>query len=145
MSHVIEHVTDPVATLEKCKGLLRQGGRLTVTTPNARSLGHAKFGRNWRGLEPPRHLQIFSPRTLAGCAEQAGFKVDFAGSTAANADYIIAASHSIARAPEDAMGGIGGGWELGPAIKGVFGQYREHLALRNKPDAGEETVLIATK
>lgn len=141
MSHVIEHVTDPDATLKRCWELLRKGGRLTVTTPNARSLGHLEFARNWRGLEPPRHLQIFSPQSLARCAERAGFTVEFAGSTAANAAYIIAASHSIARAPKDA----GGAWELGPVIKGALAQYREHLMLKKNPEAGEEAILIATK
>jgi 2-polyprenyl-3-methyl-5-hydroxy-6-metoxy-1,4-benzoquinol methylase len=141
MSHVIEHVVDPVETLAKCRAILRPGGRLVVTTPNALGLGHQRFTRNWRGLEPPRHLQIFRPRTLAECAGHAGFQVISSGSTAANADYLIAASHSIASAPEDERA-LGGGWKLRSALHGVAFQYREQKALRKDPEAGEECVLI---
>jgi 2-polyprenyl-3-methyl-5-hydroxy-6-metoxy-1,4-benzoquinol methylase len=52
MSHVIEHVPDPLASLDKCRRLLRLGGYLVLSTPNVRSLGHQRFGQSWRGLEP---------------------------------------------------------------------------------------------
>ena len=143
MSHVIEHVPDPVATIRKCRDLLRPGGRLVVTTPNARGLGYARFGAAWRGLEPPRHLQIFSPLTLAECSRRAGVEVQEAGSTAANADYLSAASLAIEQAVENEP--IGGGWKLGTALPGVLFQYREHFALRKDPLAGEEAYLISIR
>jgi hypothetical protein len=114
--------------MRKCRELLKPGGRLVVTTPNARGLGHARFGASWRGLEPPRHLQIFSPPTLAECARRAGLEVLEAGSTAANADYLSAASLAIAQARDDQP--VGGGWKLNTALPGVLFQYREHFALR---------------
>ncbi len=72
LDNVLEHVPDPVATLRRAWSLLRPSGRLVVLTPNAKSLGHARFGARWRGLEPPRHLFLFSRRALATAAERAG-------------------------------------------------------------------------
>jgi SAM-dependent methyltransferase len=74
LSHVIEHVPDPVGTLVECARLLKKGGKLVIATPNNASLGHRLFGRNWRGLEPPRHLHIFSPQSLRRTLGMAGFQ-----------------------------------------------------------------------
>ena len=71
MSHVIEHVHDPVRLLRECHRILKPGGRLVVITPNIDGWGHRRFGADWRGLEPPRHLQLFTWGALyqlAGCA-----------------------------------------------------------------------------
>ena len=73
MNHVIEHVHDPIAPLAESWRILISGGRLVVATPNIASSGHERFGRNWRGLEPPRHLHLFSEKTLAEAARHAGF------------------------------------------------------------------------
>lgn len=73
MNHVIEHLPDPVATLQEIKRILRPGGRLLCATPNGHSWGSRHFGHNWRGLEPPRHIQIFTRDALRSAAQQAGF------------------------------------------------------------------------
>ncbi len=66
MNHVIEHVHDPVATLRMCFDLLVDGGELYIATPNIDALGAKVYGSAWRGLEPPRHLVLF---TVAGSTE----------------------------------------------------------------------------
>lgn len=73
MSHVIEHVHDPLATLRSAYRLLRPGGRLFVDTPNIDAIGHRIYGRDWRGLETPRHLVLFNRRSLRDALAQAGF------------------------------------------------------------------------
>ena len=73
MSHVVEHLPDPLQTLAECARLLKPGGRLILWTPNAASFGHRLFGQHWRGLEPPRHLHLFSPRSMRAMLAKAGF------------------------------------------------------------------------
>ena len=73
MNHVIEHVHDPLAVLKACHRLLKPGGQLWLETPNIDSFGHLQYGRNWRGLEPPRHLLLFNQRSLLTALLAAGF------------------------------------------------------------------------
>jgi 2-polyprenyl-3-methyl-5-hydroxy-6-metoxy-1,4-benzoquinol methylase len=75
LSHVLEHLPDPVGTLRTCRRILRDDGVLWLATPNLASEGHARYGRAWRGLEPPRHLVLFTPSALVRAVEQAGFHV----------------------------------------------------------------------
>jgi 2-polyprenyl-3-methyl-5-hydroxy-6-metoxy-1,4-benzoquinol methylase len=72
-SHVIEHLHDPGQLLTEAYRLLRPGGTLWLETPNALSLGHRRFGRFWLGLDVPRHLVVFSPKSLRQMVRCAGF------------------------------------------------------------------------
>ena len=74
MNHVIEHIYNPVELLKECHRIIKPGGRVILITPNIESWGHSQFQENWRGLEPPRHIHIFSPRTMNKMAKLANFK-----------------------------------------------------------------------
>jgi SAM-dependent methyltransferase len=74
LNHVIEHVLNPIDTLAECARILKRGGKLVLFTPNSSSLSHQLFKQNWRGLEPPRHLHIFSMQSMHLLLERAGFK-----------------------------------------------------------------------
>ena len=74
LNHVLEHADDPAGLLKECRRVLRPGGRLVLYTPNAESLGHRWFRQAWRGLEPPRHLFVFSPQALRSALEAASFR-----------------------------------------------------------------------
>ena len=74
LSHVIEHVYDPLSLLRNLYRLLKPGGTLWLETPNLDSLGHARYGSAWRDLDPPRHLVLFNPQSLADLVRQAGFE-----------------------------------------------------------------------
>lgn len=73
-SHVIEHMRNPLAQLNECHRLLKRGGRLVILTPNTASYGHRKFGRDWRGNEPPRHLHLFAPGNMRKLLDRTGFE-----------------------------------------------------------------------
>ncbi len=73
VSHVIEHVPDPIALLGWCLDLLRPSGVLWVATPNLGADRHRLLGDRWRGLDPPRHLVLFDAPALARALAAAGF------------------------------------------------------------------------
>ncbi len=73
-NHVIEHVHDPIALIQECLRVLKPGGRLVLATPNIESFGHQYFARHWSHLDPPRHLRLFTMKTLRECAVRAGFR-----------------------------------------------------------------------
>ena len=74
MSHVIEHVPDPVAVLTAAYKILNPGGIIYIDTPNLDAIGHAVFREHWRGLEPPRHLVIFTWESLERIVRGIGFR-----------------------------------------------------------------------
>ena len=73
MNHVIEHVPNPLQLLAECLRILKKNGRLIITTPNTRSFARRVFGDSWRGLEPPRHLFLFTPEALGNALTKVGF------------------------------------------------------------------------
>jgi SAM-dependent methyltransferase len=139
LNHVVEHLHDPVATLHECRRLLRIGGLLVVITPNARSLGHEVFGPAWRGLEPPRHLQVFTPGALARVARDAGFTQVGVETTGANAYTFGAASTAI----EGLRRGRPTGFVVS-RLRALSFQIRESLSVAANPDRGEECLLRAS-
>jgi 2-polyprenyl-3-methyl-5-hydroxy-6-metoxy-1,4-benzoquinol methylase len=75
MWHALEHVADPRQVLVEARKLLTWNGKLVVTVPNLDSLAFRIFGAHWYGLDLPRHLTHFTPRTLRLLMERAGFRV----------------------------------------------------------------------
>ena len=142
LSHVIEHVHDPVALLKECHRILKPGGILIAVTPNGNSFLHRRFGACWRGLEPPRHLHLFAPNTLRQIAEQAGFRDCRPWTTAAHAQFLAEASWNIQRAGSHQSGARPG---VGLGIRTLLLQFYALAVLRMRPDSGEECVLKAMK
>jgi SAM-dependent methyltransferase len=72
MSHVLEHLPDPVAALRRLAGALKPGGLLFLSVPNFDSVEARFFGRRWFSLDAPRHLYQFTPDTLSKVLAAAG-------------------------------------------------------------------------
>jgi SAM-dependent methyltransferase len=74
LSHVIEHVHDPAGDLRRIHDLLRSGGLVWLATPNLEALGLRRFGSDWLGLDPPRHLVLFTRASLERLVRDAGLE-----------------------------------------------------------------------
>ena len=56
LSHVFEHLVDPVAALSHLGECLSARGRIVLIYPNLTSLAAHSFGPDWIHWDPPRHL-----------------------------------------------------------------------------------------
>jgi SAM-dependent methyltransferase len=123
---VLEHVPDADAFLRGCRRLLRPGGRLCVTVPNACS---PKIGlRSLAGREVihPDHRTYYGPRTLARTLRGAGFEPESVASCLAPVGTVGGlAYHRLVRAAHRMFQGpVGEGLiAVGRADDVVGGRY----------------------
>lgn len=96
MSHVIEHVYQPLKMMQKAMRLLKPGGILWCETPNANSAIHQRYGSYWRGLEAPRHVIIFTTESLKTLVKNAGFEEVHPLQRLNPTEKILAASEEMA-------------------------------------------------
>jgi 2-polyprenyl-3-methyl-5-hydroxy-6-metoxy-1,4-benzoquinol methylase len=76
MDQVIEHVTDPVSTMQGIARVLKQGGIAILSTPNSNGWGARLFGRRWINWHAPYHIQHFSLLSMTTAAQKAGLSVE---------------------------------------------------------------------
>lgn len=74
LDQVAEHVGDPLSFFRDVAQILKPGGKVIVTTPNANSLGARLFGRRWLHWHTPYHLQFFTSRSMQRVAKHAGLE-----------------------------------------------------------------------
>jgi len=140
LSHVIEHVIDPMRVLAIARRFLKRGGAMIIITPNAESWGHRKFGRAWFHLDPPRHLHLFSPTNLAECVERAGLHVSKSISTG-RGHLVYDGSVSVRATGRFRVGDLTTKATTRDRLFRLF----ENMLVRVDRDAGEEIVLSCTK
>ncbi len=73
LSHVLEHLADPEATLRATRERLRVGGTLVVFVPNAESASARIFRGRWHGWEPARHRWHYTTTSLVKVLADAGY------------------------------------------------------------------------
>ncbi len=144
MSHVIEHVPDPIGTLSKCRELLAPAGTLVCVTPNTRSLGVRSFGANWLHWDPPRHLNLFDPASLERTIREAGLEVERVATPGSTAHFVWQASSLIerrGRLPDIDLSGVS------PALllESIGFWALEYLLTRIGRRCGEEVLVVAKR
>ena len=143
LSHVVEHLLDPLATLQECARVLKPGGRLVLATPNIEARGHSYWKKSWVGLDPPRHILLFTPHALGRCVEQAGLQVVELRTVARFASWMWVASRGIhrdGRYPLEKLQSRGApAWLAGLTTLGL-----ESLGAMFS-NIGEEILLVATR
>ena len=73
MIEVLEHLLNPQEELEKILQHLSPGGKLLITTPNARGWRARIDGFKWREVQNPTHINLFTAQTLEACLLKAGY------------------------------------------------------------------------
>ncbi|MGB9183351.1 MAG: methyltransferase domain-containing protein [Solirubrobacteraceae bacterium] len=73
--HVLEHLENPRAGLERIAGWLEPGGGLLVGVPNLASLQARVGGERWYHLDVPRHRSHFTATGLSQLLNDTGFQV----------------------------------------------------------------------
>ena len=140
--HLIEHVPDPLDLLRESHRILKSGGRIVVVTPNTSSLGHRWYRRDWRGLEPPRHLNIFGIASFLRLREMTGFRTVRFTTSFRDANNLFVASRNIRVKHEHRHGRPVSRfrhlWSRGL-------QNWEWLRMRLQPHLGEEIVWMGEK
>jgi 2-polyprenyl-3-methyl-5-hydroxy-6-metoxy-1,4-benzoquinol methylase len=142
MSHLIEHVHEPLELLVECYRILKPDGHLSLVTPNINSAGHRIYGSSWFHLDPPRHLRIFSVTSLKVLLQKAGFRSMKIHTTIRDAAGAYVGSRSIRRM---------GRYEFGsrqPRSVRLWGHAMTALEwawLNLNDQVGEEIAVVAQK
>jgi 2-polyprenyl-3-methyl-5-hydroxy-6-metoxy-1,4-benzoquinol methylase len=78
MCDLLEHVTDPVATLAAAGGFLRPGGVILVMTPNTGSISRRVMGRRWAHYKA-EHLFYINRGAMEHLARKTGMELAWFG------------------------------------------------------------------
>jgi SAM-dependent methyltransferase len=88
MDQVIEHVTDPITALQGIERILKPGGVVILSTPNANGWGANLFKKRWINWHAPYHLQFFSNHSIRIAAEKAGLVLT-STTTVTSSDWLL--------------------------------------------------------
>lgn len=111
--HVLEHVPDPVAALERLRDAVASDGRIVLAVPNVSALERSVFGFRAIAWDPPRHRWHFTPEGLTALTRKTDLRV---------LDRFNLVSDDV----YDAVGSIR--WTLYPRSWVDTGSLRERLA-----------------
>lgn len=72
LNHVFEHLPNPIEKLIELNSLLCKDGKLLLRFPVIDSYAFEKYRQNWVQLDAPRHLNLFSRKSIRIAIEKAG-------------------------------------------------------------------------
>jgi SAM-dependent methyltransferase len=118
--HVLEHLPNPVATLEALATKLQKNGTLLVAVPNPYSLDAHYYKDFWAGYDVPRHLWHFSTDSIKKLAGRAGLML-------IDQKPMYFDSYYVSMLAERYKNGTG----FASALKGAFTGLRSNLSARS--------------
>lgn len=74
LHHVLEHMPNPHSALQSIHRLLPAGGVCLLRIPTVSSYAWKEYGVDWVQLDAPRHLYLFSMKSIEYLASRYGFR-----------------------------------------------------------------------
>lgn len=74
LSHLIEHIVEPVPFLAGLRDRLAEDGIIVIVTPNIGSALSRVSRSRWVSFKVPEHVVYFDPRTIRAAADRAGLR-----------------------------------------------------------------------
>jgi len=143
MSHVIEHLHEPIGTLRRCWKLLKPGGWIRLITPNYGSWGHARYGADWMPLDPPRHLVLFTETSLRLALESCGYAVSLPAHPSLKARELFEQSAILRQGGKPLGKQTRLRWPARAAAEWLA--WQANRAARKNPALTEELVMLGQK
>ena len=75
MYHVIEHMGEPTNAMRLVRDVLNPGGHLILGTPDFDSGAARRYGKNYRLLNDPTHISLFSNDSMHRLLRNLGFLI----------------------------------------------------------------------
>ncbi|MEO6719861.1 MAG: class I SAM-dependent methyltransferase [Ferruginibacter sp.] len=72
LNHVFEHLEKPIEVLQQLGKLLCLNGKLILRFPVIDSFAYEKYQQNWVQFDAPRHLNLFTRKSIRLAIEKAG-------------------------------------------------------------------------
>ena len=76
LSHVLEHLYNPSFVIREISRILADDGVFIIAIPSADSLMFNLFKSKWHSIDSPRHLYLFSTKTLSSLLQKYNLAID---------------------------------------------------------------------
>jgi SAM-dependent methyltransferase len=147
---VLEHVHEPVGALRQASRLLKPGGVVVLLVPNFGGIERRVFRRHFFGLDVPRHLYHFTPRTIHRAADRAGLRVESIDHASGHDSFRHSLLGALGRLPPGGTGTLG---PDGPSdahtpsarqrLRGAIVHYT--LTLVDRLQLGSQMIVVASR